>query len=565
MKLKFKLLAMSILACCIVYAQFFNKKQYPNNSFASPVKIPISLAGNFGECRPNHFHSGLDVRTNKVENIPIYSIADGYISRIKIEAGGFGNAIYITHANGFTSLYAHLNNFFPELETYVRRKQYEQQTWKIDLALLPHVFLIRKGEFIAYSGNTGSSQAPHLHMEIRDAKTDKPLNGLLFYNLPDSKAPLFKKLALYDAHKSIYDQSPKQLALSKKNNYYTPPTDTIVCNTNMLGLGIVADDPMENALGVLGVYEMNLYIDGQPHFAWQLDNIGYDDTRYMNAEADYKTKKNNGPWIQLCYKLPNDKLDIYKSFNNTLQGRIPLSTKAQLIKIVIKDVAGNTSTMQCYVKSNMSSTQASNYACTAGKPYKLNQSLIKYTWDANQLYDHLNINIAAKECNNPYSYIYQIHSGDVPLHDYFELLLKPKTTIPDALNTKVAIIKYGYGKDTDKKGKAATFSNGWYSTKVRELGNYEIVIDNTAPSLTCNLKPNSALIANKIICTSKDETTSINKFVGKLNGQWIRFAQKGNTYTYDVDKYCKPGNNILDLNSIDENGNTKQLSISFTR
>jgi hypothetical protein len=142
----------SCVVALITAQTLIQSKSYPKNTFTNPMKIPISLAGNFGECRPNHFHSGLDVRTNKVENLPVHSIGDGYVSRVKIEAGGFGNALYITHKGGYTSLYAHLNELYPELESYIRSKQYEQKSWKIDINFLPHQFPVRQGKYIARSG-----------------------------------------------------------------------------------------------------------------------------------------------------------------------------------------------------------------------------------------------------------------------------------------------------------------------------------------------------------------------------------------------------------------------------
>jgi Peptidase family M23 len=542
----------------IINAQaFFTAKKYPKNAFASPVKISLSLAGNFGECRPNHFHSGLDVRTNKVENIPIYAIADGYVSRVKIEAGGFGNAIYITHSNGFVSLYAHLNLFWPALENHIRFNQYKQKNWKIDMQFLPHEFAVRKGQFIAYSGNTGSSQAPHLHMEIRDVKTDKPLNGLLFYNLSDTKAPLLKKLALYDANRSIYDQVPKQFVCNKKEKFYVPTQDTIVTNSNKIALGIVAEDPMENALGVLGVYELNMYVDGAAYFGWQLDNIGYDETRYMNAQADYRVKKNGGSWIQLCYQQAGDKLNIYKTFN-TQNGRINLSDgKTHAIKLIAKDVAGNSSEMRFYLRSNNSSNFTKNYVLKVLQENKYNDGAIAFTLPSNALYDDVPFSGMVK--NN----LFQVHYSDVPVHTYFDLKLKPNIAITPTQANKIAVVRYPYGKDKDKKGKAAKLEGDWVVANVRDFGTYEIVIDNTPPSLQCNIKNNEIFNGNKIICGSKDDITFVEKFTAKLDGQWLRFVQKGNTFTYDVDNYCTDGKHQLDISTIDENGNTKTLNIAF--
>jgi murein DD-endopeptidase MepM/ murein hydrolase activator NlpD len=546
------------------YAQsFFTSKKYPKGSFASPVKIPLSLAGNFGECRPNHFHSGLDVRTNKVENIPIYAIGDGYVSRVKIDNGGFGNAIYITHTNGFTSLYAHLNLFWTSLENHIRFNQYKQKNWKIDMTFLPHEFPVRKGQFIANSGNTGSSQAPHLHMEIRDTKTDKPLNGLLFYNLPDTKAPLLKKLAVYDVNRSIYDQTPKQYVCTKNGATYKPGMDTIVVNSNHIALGIVADDPMENALGVLGAYEVNLYLDGAPHFGWQLDNIGYEETRYMNAQADYRVKKNGGSWIQLCFQQIGDKLNIYKNYN-LQNGRINLSDgKKYSIKMIVKDVAGNSSELQFWIRSNLSSAYKRNYILKAMQENKFVDANISFTLPKEALYDDVPFSSSIKPSTTTYSHLYQVHFSDVPVHTYFDLHLKPKTAIPANLATKIAFVRYPYGKDTDKKGKAGKLDGTMAVASVRDFGTYEIVIDQTPPSLTCNIANNAKFVGNKIICTSKEETTSVEKFVGKIDGQWVRFVQKGNTFTYEKDKYCGVGNHQLEINSTDENGNTKIIKCAF--
>ena len=158
----------------------YAQNTYPLNYFTNPLSIPIFLAGNFGECRANHFHSGIDIKTLGKENMPVHAAASGYVSRIKLDAVGFGHAIYITHPNGFTTLYAHLNDFAPALQKFVKQQQYAQKKWNIDVTLNPNQFPVRQGQFIAYSGNTGSSTAPHLHFEIRNTLSEHPLNPMLF-------------------------------------------------------------------------------------------------------------------------------------------------------------------------------------------------------------------------------------------------------------------------------------------------------------------------------------------------------------------------------------------------
>ncbi len=173
-------------------------QQYPQGYFRNPLRIPILLAGNFGECRPGHFHSGLDIRTGGHEGEPVYAAADGYVSRIKMEPGGFGHGLYITHPNGYTTLYAHLNDFVPRIQQYARAQQYAQESWTVDLRFSPGQFPVKKGEQIAWSGNTGGSTAPHLHFEIRDSKTEHPLNGQLFgLDIKDTRPPVPQQLAVY--------------------------------------------------------------------------------------------------------------------------------------------------------------------------------------------------------------------------------------------------------------------------------------------------------------------------------------------------------------------------------
>ena len=177
MKHSFSLLYIIILILPFAAsAQLFHKKDYPQGYFIWPVGAKKALAANFGELRPNHFHMGLDCKTDQKENLPIYAAADGYIAKVKIEPYGFGRAIYINHPNGLTTLYAHLNDFYPELERYVTEQQYKLKQWKVFLDLPANLFKVNRGDYIAASGNTGGSQGPHLHFEIRDTRTDKVLN-----------------------------------------------------------------------------------------------------------------------------------------------------------------------------------------------------------------------------------------------------------------------------------------------------------------------------------------------------------------------------------------------------
>ncbi|MEZ5046034.1 MAG: M23 family metallopeptidase [Chitinophagaceae bacterium] len=552
-----------------VWAQpFFETLHYPK-SFISPVHFPIQLVGNFGECRPNHFHSGLDIRTNSQENKKIYAIESGFVSRIKIEPGGFGNAIYITHTNGFTSVYAHLNRFFPALENFVRRNQYASKSWQQDIYLAPHQFPIQKDDFIAWSGNTGSSQGPHLHMEIRNTKTEAPLNGLLFYpSLADTKAPILKQLAIYDATQSIYEQSPILYSLSKQNNTYQPATKNIEVTSQKIYFGIQADDVMDQSTGKLGVYELSLYVDDKPYFAWRMNDISYDITRYMNALADYKTKKSKNTWIQLCHQLPNDQLTVYKSLQKN-KGIVSLELdKPCKIKIVAKDTKNNSSIAEFFVSTkNISNKATCEEQINAGKAYTYKSKLIEFESDADAFYDYVCFKANTKESNLPYSYLYQLHYDFVPLHTAATIRLTPKAPIPENLKSKIAIAKLSVSeKEKYSKGMAATIEHGKAVAKIKELGNYEIVIDQTAPSISTTLKNNTNISKMKrLYFTIKEDITDVSTFEASVDGQWLRLVRKGNTFFYELDDYFPTGTHVLTIQASDQNNNTSLKTFKLIR
>ncbi|MBD0331806.1 MAG: M23 family metallopeptidase, partial [Chitinophagaceae bacterium] len=204
------LLRLLVLICPLT----IDAQKYPKDYFRNPLDIPMELVANFGELRPNHWHMGLDVRTNQKVNLPVYAAADGYVSKVKIEPEGFGQSIFINHPNGFTTVYAHLNAFFPALTGYVKEQQYKLQSWQVEIKIPEELFPVKKGDFIAYSGNTGASQGPHLHFEIRNTETEKCLNPLLFgFPVADYVPPTLIRLALYDRNKSTYHQQPRLISL----------------------------------------------------------------------------------------------------------------------------------------------------------------------------------------------------------------------------------------------------------------------------------------------------------------------------------------------------------------
>src|SRR5690606_27096940 len=251
----------------------FAQQEYPKDYFRAPLDIPMELSGNFGELRSNHFHAGLDFRTQQREGLNIYAAADGYISRIKISSYGYGKAIYITHPNGYTTVYGHLRRGYGKVEEYIKNQQYKDKSFEIEVLPEPNELPVKKGEIIAYSGNTGGSQGPHLHFEIRETKSEKIINPMFFgfdVNLADTKRPVITDLLVYPIEESsVVNKSAVPIVLN-----LTPQGDgkflsQKVFGKGKIGFGINSYDSNNNSHNRNGIYGVKSFLNGKQIFGYQ--------------------------------------------------------------------------------------------------------------------------------------------------------------------------------------------------------------------------------------------------------------------------------------------------------
>lgn len=574
---------MSITRCftvlCLLFsAQVFAQSKANESFFRNPLDIPIYLAGNFGECRPGHFHSGIDIKTKGEENLMVYAAADGYISRIKMEKGGFGHAIYITHPNGLTTLYAHLNDFMPSLQAYIRQQQYAKQSWELDITLTPSQFPVKKGNFIAYSGNTGASTAPHLHFEIRHSKTEHPLNPQLYgFPMQDTKPPVPVELSVYT--QPFYARIPTFHSLKFNKGIYTTGVsgkkgkvvvkDTLVVTEPRVGLGINVDDYMDGSDNSLSYLDIKLFLNDSLQTHIVLDDIGYDETRYVNAFADYRTKKKVGRWQQCLFKLPGNNLNsIYRDLNVN-SGWLDLElNKVYQVRIRIEDDMKNVSTVTTKLVYRLSGSKTTitpiGQLWSWNKPNFIKDANLSFSLDKGALYDDIFFNFSASEKKKSFSYTYQLGDPAIPIHKYSDLKIRPYKPVPFDLRNKMVLISSD-GKSIE--GKAAkSIEEGWYSASVRSFGEYWLDVDTVAPKITCNVKEDANLSsAKKIAFFAKDDITSVKKFSGFIDEQWVCFEQRGNMFFYEFDEYCKPGEHQLVFVAQDENGNSNSFTLHFTR
>src|SRR5574344_1211574 len=336
-------------------------KSYSKYSFNSPVKIPITLSGSFAELRPNHFHSGIDIKIGGKEGEKVYSPFDGEVSRIKIQAYGGGKNLYIQHTNGYTTFYMHLQKFSYKIEKYVRNYQYEKQTYEFDITIPKGKILIEKGELIAYAGNAGSSSGPHLHYEIRDTKTENIINPLYFgLEVADTTAPYIYSILISPEgeYSRVEGMREKQIFDNIKD------FDTIRV-TNKISLGVKAFDQENDLSSKNGAYIYSVKVNDKAFWDFQIDEFSFSNSKYINACIDYEQYSKTGQRFLITKKLPNNQFSNFITYSN--KGILEFEgDETRKIEYIVKDFQSNTKILTFFLQSQPAFP--SNYHINDEKP-----------------------------------------------------------------------------------------------------------------------------------------------------------------------------------------------------
>lgn len=560
----------SFFSICSFFIAFTccQAQTYPQNYFRHPLDIRMELVANFGEIRTNHWHMGLDIRTQRRVNLPVYAAADGYIARVVVEPGGFGQAIYINHPNGYTTLYAHLNSFFPALSQYVKEQQYAQESWQVNLQIPADLFPVKKSQLIALSGSTGGSQGPHVHFEIRDTKTEKCLNPLLFkFPIADAVPPTVLRLALYDRNKSTYNQSPQVLALKKTGTAYTLASPkTIRVGSDKISFAIGAFDRLSGTNNPNGIYCAEIFLDDKPVSQFRLNDIDYNESRYINAQLDYPYKARGGASLQHISPLPGATGVAYDLFNG--DGLVHLKdTEVHSVVIEVMDANKNTSKLKFTVQYD--AALAKEYNITGMQrlfPNNINvfeeKEFELFTTEAT-IYDTVNISYTNTASNtaNAASALHGFLSAAIPSHDYITVRIKPSINLSEEQKNRIVIKNISGSRTYVQK---ADWQNGWLAARFRQFGTYQAFVDDEPP--TINAPATDLSRASRIAFTPKDNFNSIKNFRAELDGQWLRFTNdKGKTWIYTFDEKFTRGEHELKVIVEDEAGNVTTKIWKVTR
>ncbi|WP_295792507.1 M23 family metallopeptidase [Mucilaginibacter sp.] len=562
-----------IISCCCfnVLAQSpIQLHQYPQRFFRYPLDLPPSTAGSFGELRGAHFHSGLDFKTNQTTGYPVYAAYDGYVSRLRIQFGGFGHAIYITHPNGYTTVYGHVKTFTPAMEKLIRDEQYKQQSFEVDFKLDPLQMLVCQGDVIAMSGNEGASAGPHLHFEIRDTQTEETVNPQLFgLTIPDKIPPAITSVGIYHLDGNPFsEKTPRQfLAVTGSNGSYRLAKPQILNLTGQIGFGLSTTDMTSVSPNHNGIYSCELKIDGKTVYTFAVERFAFDQTHAINAYIDYPELMKTRRWVQKCFILPGSKISLYPQSVN--RGIITFNDgEVHDVDYVVKDVAGNTSTLTLKVKSGRVEANAQVFKAAGNlfhydKVNEFNSDKVKVQVKPGNLYDDLNFTYAVLPRRpGAFSATYAIHNRFTPIHDNYDLWIKPDSSIGKFADKAVIV-------STEGAMAVGTFQDGYIKAQPHTFGDFFIKIDTVPPTIVpANIKDGANLASAKgIYFRIGDNLSGIKTYMGKIDGKWVLmewdFKTKVLRYSFNAD--IAPGKHIFELTVTDYKNNSKNFTATFTR
>lgn len=565
MKITFISLAIScLLFHCKAYAQ-----EFPTEYFNKPMDIPLVLSGTFGELRNNHFHAGLDIKTQGRIGIPVKASASGYVSRIKIQEYGYGKVIYLKHPNGYETVYAHLSSFSDKIEAYVKKQQYFKESYEIELFPNAELFPIAQDEVIAFSGNTGSSGGPHLHFEIRNASSE-PQNPLLFgfEEISDRIKPRVKGVWAYTLTDSaqiqgLQGQKRLQLQWVEDGVYHAEPMQAF----GEIGVGVSTDDQLDFAINRNGIYKIQSFLNGNLHFEQRFESFSFAETRYINNLLDYYHYKEHNQRIQKLFIDENHPISINKFHNNG--GRLIINVNGFHFnyQINIEDFAGNTQKILIPIEGKKDSI-------TQPKPKKVTPYYVQKQYGITFEDKNVDIYIPKEALYEDLFLDIEFETNAVDLHDYRTPIHKSIhvgfdiSSSPPEVQQKMYIArvmpwgtKY-YTNTQRKKDRLVALT--------KEFGRYEVALDQDDPIITPVNVQNKKWMSNYRYLRIKieDKTSGIANYRATVNDEFIlmEYEYKDKELIYDFnDGKFQDGKNDFKLIVTDNVGNTSIFEAEIFR
>jgi hypothetical protein len=566
----------------IISILFFNilfNNTKDNSTFVSPVRIPLQLSANFGELRIDHYHSGIDIKTQGVTGKEVVAPAGGYIYRISVSPGGFGKALYMRHPSGYSTVYGHLDKFTPEIEEYVRSQQYEKKSYLVTLFPSKEKFTFNQGDVIAYSGNSGSSGGPHLHYEIRKSDSEIPVNPLMYeFGTADNIKPVIEKLVIYPVGRNTVinnNHNLKKVNVTGGRGKYSIPEENEISISGLAGFGIKSFDQFDDSYNKCAVYSIELKIDSIPVFRYVMDKFSFNESRYINSHIDYETYIKDNIYIERTFSLPNDKLSLYKDVVN--RGLFNFSDdRIHHVQITVSDAHDNKSTLSFAVRSHPVSPSQNAAAANDGNlkamPYNRSNKFvsdnISVSIPSGALYDTLYFRYK----NSPgttamLSDVHSVHNRFTPVHKAYTVSIKP-TRVPSGKESKMVIVQLADGMR--RSALNSTWSDGYLTAEVLSFGDFYVGLDTIPPVISSNgLVPGANLTGRSgIKIRISDDLSGIKSYEPSIDGNWALFEYDPKNsllvHNFDAQRITRGTKHSLSLKVTDNKNNTSFYSCDFT-
>ena len=531
------------------------------------MEIPLYLSGTFGELRSNHFHSGLDIKTQQREGLNVLTSADGYVSRIRVSHWGYGKALYVTHPNGYTTVYAHLKKFSTKIEAYLKKEQYKKESFEIQLYPKKGALQLSKGEIIAYTGSTGGFVSPHLHFEIRDKKSN-PINPMLFgVSVKDDSAPSINTLIAYslDSTSQInQSNAPLQINFTRQKNG-SLLADKITAS-GKIGFGINTFDQLNGALNKNGIYSLELSVNGKKVYYHDLETFSFSETKYLNLLIDYKRYAELNRKIQQCFVKPHNPLSLYKGIVDN--GYLTIIDKLSYnVEITVKDFKGNKTKLIIPIKGKKDSIiilkkeKVTDYRIHSENFNKFSKNGVTIAFPKNTFYEDFFLDFKVNDGK------VMIHEKSIPVN-YNYTLTFDVSSYSDEEKEQLFIASYNSNgnpsyQTTKKKEKT-------FYTLTKKLGDYKLLSDTIKPTLRLSNFKDKQWLTNfkRIRLKVSDDLSGIKSYRGEIDGEWIllEYSPKHSSLIYDFsDKKFTSAKHLLKVIVVDNVGNTNTIEATFYR
>jgi len=548
---------------------YIEPSRVASDAFDLPMQIKPELAGGFAELRVNHLHSGVDFKTQRSVGIPIYAPADGWVSRIRISSLGFGYALYLGHDNGFTTVYGHLQGYAEPIATTATMMQYKRENFELDTLLAVRRIPVRKGQLIAYSGNSGLSAAPHLHFEIRDTPTEETLDPLLWYSdrIEDNLPPKPYKLAVYaiDGEGALSTGNLKSIVPVSKNKKGEWVTGTLPSAWGKIGLGLNAYDYMDNNANPYGVCSIRLFLGEELIFQQDLSRFNFEQTRYANSMIDYETVQRNHTWIMKSFVDPGNRLNVYPTLKDWGYIRIN-EQKLYSFRYELMDRAGNSTTFSFAIQGQKRAIRPKVF--TGRKlifwvPNYITNNDLKLEIPAGALYRTLDFQYEQLP-DTGYSDVFKVHDGFTPLQQPIQARFR---IYKDILAEKRLYYLAKVAENGLIRFVPSNYENGWMVADLKDFGTYKVLSDTILPKISdANLE---RIVKNDVIrIRIADNASGIKSWRGSIDGKWALFALDGKsgwlTCVLDSNRVASNREHELRLTVEDACGNENHRTFNFS-